>query len=416
MDGSSTGESPDDPQLGADRARGISGPHGWLNWLAERAGQPARTDSHTDGALLIPLWQEYGLYSDAWLAGDLILGPASFTLAFPGEESAVGLAQMVVVLRINSHLGEPTFDADGWKSEDVASYHGGGVDDEFAALLGLALGRRLRSGGGIRHRFSGRDPAGSPFYGEHRAPKLAEPMRGVSLLPDIGVAVDLSVAAAPMQIYAQLSGADAVTVVRAATQYADALWWADLDPRISWIKHVGALEIAAKHWRDAQNLGRVERSKQDMGLVYKQFKDEHDEAVANAVAERWDENAGATARFVDFTIAHAPNPPASRPGAGQVDWSSLGGALRVIYDWRSRDLHQGIPFPAPMCEPPHPREKVAAERFQALAASQHGGSWPAARMPMYLHVFAFIVRQALLNWWLALPDAGLLAIRSEAGA
>lgn len=406
----------DDPQVGEDPDRGVKGPHGWLNWLAARAGQPARTDSHTDGALLIPLWQEYGLYSDTWLTSDLVLGPARFTLAFPGEDSRTGYAQMVLVLRIDGHLAESAYDPEGWKTEDVAGYHGGGIDDEFASLLALALGRRLRAGGVIRHLFSGGDPAGSPFYGWHRAPQLAAPVRGQSLLPGISESVDLSQASPLMDAYAHLSGEDAVTVVRAATQYADALWWADLDPRYSWIKLVGALEIAAKHWSDAQNLTRLERFKKHMGLTYKGLKDQHGKAVADSVAEQWDENAGATSRFVEFTVANAPDPPVARPSDAdaQLDWSSLHTALRIIYDWRSRDLHEGIPFPAPMrAPPPGTGGDVAPERFTALAASQEGGSWPAERMPMYLHVFEFVARQALLNWWGALPDAGLLAASDD---
>ena len=400
----------DDSDVGDDADRGIKGPHGWLNWLAASAGQPARTDSSTEGALLIPLWQEYGLYSDAWFTGDLVLGPADVQLAFPGEQARVGLAQMMLVLRIATHLADPVYDPDAWKTEDVDVYHGGGVDDEFAVLLALALGRRLRSGGVIRNAISKDDPAGRPFYGAHRVPQLAAPARDRSMLPGIADEVALSDAQGLMDTYSRLSGHDAVTVVRAATQYADALWWADLDPRISWIKLVGALEIAAKDESDREGLSSLARFKRHMGLRYKHLKETFGEAVADAVAEKSDENAGTTSRFVEFTVAHAPQPPDVRPLHGQVDWSDLRRALRHVYDWRSLDLHAGIPFPGPMCEPPqHTGDDVATERFPALAASQGGANWPAERMPMYLHTFAFIARQALTDWWRSLPDAGLLS-------
>jgi hypothetical protein len=404
----------EDTDVGEDAERGIKGPHGWLNWLAASSGQPARTDSSTEGALLIPLWQEYGLYSDAWFVGELVLGPANVQLAFPGEQSRVGLAQMMLVLRVDTHLADPAFDTDAWKTEDVEVYHGGGVDDEFAVLLALALGRRLRSGGVIRQGLSKDDPAGCPFYGAHRVPQLAAPARGRSMLLGIAEEVALADAQELMDTYVRLSGHDAVAVVRAATQYADALWWADLDPRIAWIKLVGALEIAAKNVSDNEGLPPLAKFKRDMGLKYKSLKETFGEAVADAVAEEWDENAGATSRFVDFTVAHAPQPPAVRPPHGQVDWPDLRRALRLVYHWRSQDLHAGIP-PGPMCQPAqHMGDDVAAERFPALAASQGGANWPAERMPMYLHTFAFIARQALTNWWRSLPDAGLLSDEGSA--
>ena len=179
------------PDVVEDPERAIRGPGGWLNWFAERAGQPTRTTSHTDGAVLIPLWEEYGLYSDAWLTGHLVLGPAAFELAFPGEESRVGQAQMVMVLHVDNHLGDPVYDMPSAETEDVSAYHGGGIGDEFASLLSLALGRRLRSGGVMRHRTSGGQPEGRPFYADHRVPRLAAPARGQSILPSIGNTVNI---------------------------------------------------------------------------------------------------------------------------------------------------------------------------------------------------------------------------------
>jgi len=397
------------PGIVEEPERTVRGPEGWLNWLAARAGQPKRTDSRTDAGLLIPVWEEYGLYSDSWLIGDLVLGPARFELAFPGEESRIGEAQMVLVLHVDNHLGDPVYDAPSDETEDVGAYHGGGVGDEFASLLSLALGRRLRSGGVTRRHLSGTEPEGRPFYGNHRVPRLSAPVRGKSILPSIENSVNIGDAKQLMENYARISGGDAVNVVRAANQYADALWWADLDPRIAWIKLVSALEIAAKHWSDAKGLTRLEHFKKYMGQTYKLFKDRHGEEIANSIAELWDKNGGATTRFVAFTTQHASDPPAARPNPpAQVDWQKLEAPLRVIYRHRSRDLHGGVPFPAPMLDPPWPAiDAVAPERFAAIAASGHGGNWPATSMPMFLHVFAFVARQALTNWWAELPDARL---------
>jgi hypothetical protein len=45
--------------------------------------------------------------------------------------------------------------------------------------------------------------------------------------------------------FSRIDAKDAAALTRAAGQYADALWWTDADPRIAWIKLVGALEAAA---------------------------------------------------------------------------------------------------------------------------------------------------------------------------
>jgi hypothetical protein len=392
----------------------FNGPQGWLNWLAQRVGQPARTDSQTDGALLVPLWQEYALYSDAAFVDNLDLGPTSVQLAFPADEPQLGHAQLQLVIRVHTHLADPKYDSEAWKVEDVSVYHGGGLDDEFAALLSLALGRRLRSGGSIRHRMSRDDASGRPFMGWHRAPQLAAPTLGRSMLPHVGDTANLGDATELMETYSRASGRDAAVVVRAATQYADALWWSDLDPRIAWIKLVGALEIAAERWSTAQGITGADRFKRYLGPLYGRLKKYGDEVV-NVVAAHLGHHAGAQARFIDFTVRHAATPPGIRPQFGAVDWSQLSEALAVIYDWRSHDLHAGVPFPGPMCEPPQSDGAgVFFERFPALAAQQAGGAWPAERLPMYLHLFAFIARQALTSWWAALPDAGLTAKAAEA--
>lgn len=401
---SDEGVSPDPDAGGAFR-----GPHGWLNWLAQRSGDPARTDSHTDGALLIPLWQEYALYSDADFRDELDLGPASVRHAFPADEQRLGHAQLQLVLRVHTHLADPDYDPEAWRTEDVSVYHGGDLDDEFAALLSLALGRRLRSGGSIRLYISGDDPAGRPFMGWHQQPQLAAPAGGRSVLPGVAATGDLGDARELMETYSRASGPEAAAVVRAATQYADALWWADLDPRISWIKLVGALEISANRWSASQGLSPLERFKRYLGPLYGRMK-KHGQEVVQVVAEHLGEHAGAQQRFVEFTVVHGDIPPEIRPEVGVVDWARLRDPLKVIYDWRSRDLHAGVPFPGPMCEPPRSdAEGVLFECFPALGAEQAGGRWPAERLPMYLHTFAFLVRQALTRWWASLPDAGLVS-------
>jgi len=77
--------------------------------------------------------------------------------------------------------------------------------------------------------------------------------------------------------------------------------------------------------------------------------------------------------------------------------SELG--LRKIYDWRSKALHGGTPFPEPMCNPPFQQKDACFEKPIGLASQTKGATWVAADTPMCLHIFEYIVRHSLLNWW-----------------
>jgi hypothetical protein len=180
----------------------------------------------------------------------------------------------------------------------------------------------------------------------------------------------------------------------------DALWWADADPRIAWIKLVGALEAAANRADvSAVDEDPVALLKRHRGALYGRLK-RIDPAAARTAAEDLAGALRAEAKSLEFTLAYAPGPPEERPVGARVDFDHLGPALTVIYEWRSRDLHDGIPFPRPLCEPPIAGEDGIYERFPAIAVQGAGGTWPAEQLPMYLHVFAHTVSGALRNWWL----------------
>jgi hypothetical protein len=78
------------------------------------------------------------------------------------------------------------------------------------------------------------------------------------------------------------------------------------------------------------------------------------------------------------------------------------GDLSRVYEYRSNALHAGITVPAPMSWPPQAMpngefsEKVLGE------GSAYGDAvWAKSDTHMTLHIFAYIARGALLNWWLA---------------
>lgn len=205
-----------------------------------------------------------------------------------------------------------------------------------------------------------------------------------------------------MQQYPTLEMDDAVALVRSASQYSDALWIADADPRVAWIKLVGALEAAANRWDASQQDSPINRLRRHRPQVFEALEDCPDETrerVANDLAPTFK----AVRKFRDFVLAFDPGPPSDRPNVAQFDWTELDDALAVIYDWRSRDLHDGIPFPSPLCKPPQGDEHgCPLEAFPGLAAAAQGGVWQAERLPMHLHLFAYIAGGCLRGWWSSL--------------
>ncbi|WP_155892072.1 hypothetical protein [Conexibacter woesei] len=374
----------------------VWGPHAWLNWHAQGAGRPKRTSRRTSSSLVLPNWLEFGLYSDAAVRGQLEVGPYKFINTIASEQLGGNGAALRVVLRADDHLAGPDHTSPIDEGDDSA-YGAGGLDDELAALLSLALTCRFRSGGITREGWEGGDPAGDPVEHHHRRPYLAL-ARGGSLLPGGPATARLEDAEGLLHQYSAIQPGDAIAAARAARQFADALWFADLDPRVAWIKLVGAIESAAVRWHAAQERDDVALLRRNRKRVYNAIRDCDDDVVCR-VAKDLAGTLKATDKFKDFILEFDPGPPEDRPdGTGRLDWSELEGALDRIYEHRSRDLHAGIAFPSPLCEPVPRGGGPPPERFPAIAAEAFGGSWMAEDLPMYFHTFVHIVGGALRRW------------------
>jgi hypothetical protein len=396
----------------------MRGPRGWQNWHAQRDGRPAHS------AL------EYACYTDAALAGSIEhdLGPYRLlntlaTLANPQPARA----QLALVLRVDLHLDEtdepelppPMRVPDdiseagdrraldelfaGWT--DTATYHGGQLDDELAALVSLALGFRLRSGGPIREfRPDNPDPRGRPIGFYHRPPYLPTPQdpRGL-VLPDAAAGAELAEVVAPLIRYPDLSAGQAVALVRAARMYQEGLWIAEDDPRQAWLRFVSAIEVAASYWAvDRPPEEQLRTARPELAALLAAKGEDHLREVAALLTPI----LGATTKFIRFLVRFAPDPPPERPPEHQqVDWSSqarLRKHLGVIYDYRSKDLHAGTPMPQPMCDPPHQDEGLPPSEIPLghwTSIGPEPAFWARKDTPMLLHVFAGMVRRALLAWW-----------------
>lgn len=385
------------------------GPYGWLNWVAEQFGFPQRESAHPDSVLIRPVWEEFVLYSDANIEGTwLQLGPYDVIHLEPVQPRNLGTARRTLMLRSWDHLPDDPPSGQFEIETDVDSYFGGDVGDEFAALLGLALARRIRSGGRIRQGLppvGGRERPrplrlGMASEGTHRTLVLEQPIREpmIAWLSDpvsLGDAVEL------ISTYPKLEGGDAVALVRAARQYVDGLWLADADPRLAWIKLFSALEVVANRFDDGREdtpLAQLRRHKRGFAEKLNELPGD----VAQAIAQEVSRLFRVERKLRSFVMEFDPGPPLARPSEGpaRFDWDQLDHAIATLYDHRSRDLHDGIAFPAPLCEPP---EKLAsdqpAERFYFLGTRMKGGEWTADNLPMQLHVFAHLAGGALRKWW-----------------
>jgi hypothetical protein len=306
-----------------------------------------------------------------------------------------------LVLRIDNHLGERPDITDATHM-DVSAYHGGEMDDELAALVGLVLGRRLRSGGLVR-RFDTDDPLGMPLEALHEPPVLALPSaRHRGVLPVLSAEADLRQALAPLQRYPGLGAAEAVALARAARLYQEAIWVAEVDPHLSWVLLVSAVEAVAAADAVAEGDEAEEYLRRSRPALFAHLDEPSQEAVRAAVVDAFGYTVGSTRRFVRFLLAHLPAPPPNGPStAYRIKWSrqNLTDSLRTIYDYRSRALHAGLPFPEPMCSPPYGLDDgTLEEKPIGLAAWAKSGTWMAEDLPMLLHVFAYIVRGSLLDW------------------
>ena len=399
----------------------VTGPHAWINWYCERVGMPRRKEQHPDAVVLRPIWEEFALYTDCDLHGHMDSGPYEVFTIDHGT-ARVGEARKRLLLRMWDHMPDEPQSRDVDPPATLDVYFGGDLDDELAALLSLALGRRLRSGGSVRRGYpleQINQPLGYPSEADHAAPVL-QPPRGEPMIPTIGRRAWLGDPVSLFETYPVLPASDAVALLRAARQYADALWIADGDPRLAWLKLVSALEAASTAYDEGLHETPVEQLKRHRPRLYKKLKGSPT-ATITAVAKEVAHTFNAERKLRAFVEHFDPGPPAERPNAQdwRFDWATLDAALGVLYEHRSNDLHAGIAFPAPLCLPPfRPDDGPAAEQFTGSFGGQ-GARWTRDRLPMCLHVFAHVVRGALCNWWMALAaaheePAGAPILRSQA--
>lgn len=369
----------------------------WENWQLARRGAA------------VEYAYEVILYSDGDVGGRIAtdLGPYRVMNLHPDVRRASG--RPAFVLRVDNHMRWDASRLGPMDKTSVEKYHGGTLKDELAALLSLCSGVRLKAGFVSRWFHPGDTEGRAAFHGAEPTVPLGDGRW--RLLPFSRAGVIGEEHQYLMPSLPALRKDDVTALVKAARQYQEGIWVAEVDPGQAWLRLVSAAETAASQWRQAAYTPRERLELARPDLVRKLVSVGGD-GFADEIAGELADVMGATKKFVEFLTTFGRVPPPVRP----PDWMrcdfeepAFKKAMRVIYGHRSKTLHDGTAMPHPMCEPPYHAADFGnafGERPQGEATSAGGGTWTREDTPMLLWTFEHVVRTALRSWWQALAAGG----------
>ena len=348
---------------------------------------------------------EYDLYSDTRFTGQFQRSDwrYSFLNTVPIERRSASI-NTALVLRAELHA---VFDQPSDMSRtDESKYHGGWFDDEIVALASLCLGVRLASGG-ISRRFDlAQDPYGQPVEWDRKPKPAFGIYRYGPVLSDLRAERALD-GLARLESILSIEPRRYISLVRACSLYRDALWISESSPHLAWMLLISALETGAD---DSNRMSSTFSSVYDiLKLNYPDLTATlervggvgHAQEVASAIGD----TLRSTKKFIDFVLRFMPEPPATRPPERmRFIWTptNLKKMLSTVYGYRSQALHAGTPFPEPMLMSPYFAfgEGIVPELpLTGGGAASSGATWTAKDLPINLHTFHYITRNALLKWW-----------------
>lgn len=343
---------------------------------------------------------EFPFYTDAHIVGTGRCGP--FELLNPvriDDRSDVA----AVVLRVEFHL--PLYSETLPEDQGNEHYHGGGIEDEVAALTSLELGVRMKAGAISRRFEQGDDPRGAPVSYSRRFGESPQLLKTASpVIPSLAGQAKLSTRL--LDHLGEVSPTDSIALTRCARLYQDAVWIADSAPELSWLLLVSAVETAAVHWRTEREDAYESVRRSGSPLVHA-VREAGGDDLLEALSPQLAQFTGATGRFVRFLLEYGPSGPtgevddvAGQPGLGRLDWSpkNLRRTYGRVYELRSNALHNGRPFPYPMCVSPRQIGPHGSETPVVTGAM--GARWDPSEVPLVLATFERITREALLAYWL----------------
>ena len=381
------------------------GPLSYQNWLAYR--------ENADWLYV----QEFPLFTDAHITGTIpeennvhitesdkrVLGPYAILNTVADREHAETVVGSV--MRVAMHLDlSPKVDGSMDRTGE-SSYHGGGMNDELAAMLSLCMGVRFRPGRCVRDFYpNARDQKGAPRSIDLLDVPISRQRGKRMVIPSAAGPACLITGTALLERFVDMTPQDATILVKIARSYQEALWLAEIQPELSWLLFVQAIETAANEWSKNKD-SATERIK-DWGpgedILANLEKAGLSDKQVGEFAELLAPYVGSFKKFHSFLEKFMPPAKSSRPPEiAQVDWSqkAMKKILRRIYTCRSNAVHNGQPFPSIMCEAPMKMKGGLAEKPLCSAASVYGATWKGDDIPMLLHTFEYIVRNALLRWW-----------------
>ncbi len=359
----------------------IPSPLSYKNWRLMDAG------NHCTGRA------EFKIFTDAHIIGETEVGPFKFmnTLAVHNEGSRA--IRPAVVIRVSYYW--PQFGGlEPYEKTEADHYHGGDHFDEVAALISLILGVRAQAGNACREFRPNGDPLGQPIEMKFKQDPFLLPLFRQPQIRRLQQSCNLT-DIQPIEKFSQLTADEANVLIKVARLYQQALWLVDAQPEIAWLLFVSAIEAAAVHWW----MGTENSLSPELEKIIKESGCE--DKIREPLTTYMKRYTGAGKKFTKFLLSFLPVPPVSRPEIGVVDFTNqdaLENDFRIIYDFRSKALHGGIAFPAPMCEPP--MIQISEEKPISLGMRTRNAKWWYADtpMPMLLHVFEHIARGSILNW------------------
>ena len=175
------------------------------------------------------------LFTDSHITGEIRDGFGPYQLLNPiANPKSTDSVTPGIFLRVDNYLKIPIPEMS--KTNDFY-YHGGTLEDEIAALVSLLLGVRFKSGGITRDFGIDKDPRGKPILFQMYKNPILLVSGDKLIIPEARHTVSLK-DLDQLVTYPNLNPKDAMTLVKVARIYQDALWIVESEPELAWIMFV----------------------------------------------------------------------------------------------------------------------------------------------------------------------------------
>ena len=311
------------------------------------------------------------------------------------------------------------------KKSNEEYYCGLSFPHDLIAICSLILGVRLKVGARTRNFASYLDPLGSPANFESDSKhwscmELAKiNNKNLKILPNIEQYSQLN-ELEKLSCIKKLSIDRVFVLIKASNLYHEAIWIAEFEPQRAWLLLVSAIETVANLWhcKDSEDkkfpfiIDLIKNEIPQLNELFSLFEEQKKEEQFHDLIEYLIERSKATKKFIIFVLEFFRD-DLLVPCFSSSTSEDKAKILKKIYEYRSRALHKGIPFPPGMCSHPKFSHKykhnnkdkaVYHESCSALGEITESGSWVKKDLPLNLNAFTIITRNILLNWYSTTHD------------